>query len=175
MTYSYNKAAPPPTRDEVTYSPFVPADVDISSSLMGTYEVFGPPMTVPAFPTQMPGYRAQAIEPIVYVPPPEQYSAQPPPGYKLVPLSGDTPSRGMTRGQKIVTALVVIGIVAAIVYLVRKSKGEKETAKAPLTPTQAVKKLPTSRLAQNLYQRLTRNGKGTRGMLKALDELSQES
>ena len=173
MTYSRNKEAPPPTRDEVTYSPFVPADLDTSSSLMGTYEVFGTPASVPAFPAQMTGYRAPAIEPIVYVPPMEDYSMQPPPGYRLVPLSGEGSSRGMTRGQKVVAALVVIGIVAAIIYLVRKNK--KEAVKEKLTPTQAVKKLPTSRLAQNLYQRLARNGKGTRGMLKALDELSQES
>lgn len=173
MTYSRNKEAPPPTRDEVTYSPFVPADLDTSSSLMGTYEVFGPPAPVPAFPTQAHGHHAPAIEPIVYVPPPDMYTAQPPPGYKLVPLGNDSSSRGMTRGQKVIAALVVIGIVAAIIYLVRKNKSE--APKEKLTPTQAVKKLPTSRLAQNLYQRLARNGKGTRGMLKALDELSHES
>lgn len=172
MTYSRNREAPPPTRDEVTYSPFVPADLDINSSMMGAYEVFGPPMPVPAFPIQASIHRAPATEPIVYLPPSEPY-APAHHGYRMVPLSGDGPSRGMTRGQKVIAALVVIGIVAAIIYLVRKNK--KEAVKEKLTPTQAVKKLPTSRLAQNLYQRLARNGKGTRGMLKALDELSQES
>jgi hypothetical protein len=43
-----------------------------------------------------------------------------------------------------------------------------------VTPSQAIKKLPTSRLAQNLYQRLARNGKGTKGVMTALNQLSQE-
>ena len=94
------------------------------------------------------------------------------PGYKLVPLSGDGPSKGMTRGQKILAVIVVIGIVAAIVYMVRKSKST--TAKEPVTPSQAIKKAPTARLAKNLYERLARNGKGTRSVMTALSQLSEE-
>lgn len=162
MTYARNSGATPPTRDEVMYSPFVPASEDTSSGMMGTYEVFGPPTSAPAFPPPMHGLPSFV----------GSYTPEVPPGYKLVPLSGDSQSKGMTRGQKILAAIVVIGIVAAIVYMVRKTKRKAE--KEPVTPSQAVKKLPTSRLAQNLYQRLARNGKGTKSVMTALNQLSQE-
>lgn len=162
MTYARNTGATPPTQDELTYSPFVPASADTSSGMMGAYEVFGPPMSAPAFPPPVQGLPSFV----------GSYAPEVPPGYKLVPLSGDNQSKGMTRGQKILAALVVIGIVAAIIYMVRKNKGTTE--KEPITPSQAVKKLPTSRLAQNLYQRLARNGKGTKGVMTALSQLSQE-
>ena len=176
MTYSRTPVTTPPSNDEVAYSPFTPDSLDNYASTMGHYEVFGPPVPALAFPTQVASARAPAYQPVyqapTYTAPSQEY--QTPPGYKLVPLSGDNgSSKGMTRGQKVLAALVVVGIVAAIVYLVRKYKSAAPE-KEPLTPTQAVKKLPTSRLAQNLYQRLQRNGKGTKGVLTALDKLSQE-
>jgi hypothetical protein len=165
VTYVRNQGAAQPTPDELAYSPFISESTSATSGMMGTYEVFGPPTSYPAFPTASP---PPSLPPSLM----GSYAYEAPPGYKLVPLSGEGSSRGMTRGQKILAALVVIGIVAAIVYMVRKSKGKG--AKEPVTPSQAIKKLPTSRLAQNLYQRLARNGKGTRGVMTALSQLSEE-
>jgi hypothetical protein len=162
VTYARDRGATPPTRDEVIYSPFVPASADTSSDMMGAYEVFGPPTSAPAFPPRVQGLSSSV----------GYYAPEVSPGYRLVPLSSEGSSKGMTRGQKILAALVVVGIVAAIIYMVRKSKSK--ASKEPVTPSQAIKKLPTSRLAQNLYQRLARNGKGTKGVMTALNQLSQE-
>ena len=78
----------------------------------------------------------------------------------------------MTRGQKIAAVVVVLAIVAAIIFVVKNRK--KEPEKAPLTPTKAISKLPTSRIAQSLYKRLERNGSASKSVLAALDKIAQE-
>jgi hypothetical protein len=98
----------------------------------------------------------------------------PPPGYKLVPLGVDDGSTGMSAGKKVMIILAVIAAIGAIVYYIKKNKGKGKGASAEMTPTQAVKKLPTSRLAQNLYARLAKNGKASQGVLAALNQISQE-
>lgn len=160
MTYGRSPVLPGSiTPEEINYSPFIASDEDYIASMGGSYEhangaPYAPTMMQPPRVMQMPGNYA------------------PPPGYKLVPLSGDS-STGMSKAQKIAIVVAVIIVIGAIVYYVKQNK--RKTSKPALTPTQAVKKLPTSRLAQNLYARLAKNGdKGSRRVLAALDKLDEQ-
>lgn len=169
MTYSDRQ--PPPgsvTSEELAYSPYASAEHDFDATMMGAYEFAG---ATPLFPSEyVPTSMPIALPPrrVMQMP-----NYAPPPGYKLVPLSDSSgPRAGMTRGQKIVIAVVVVLVIGAVVYYIRQRKGK--VSKAAITPTQAVKKLPTSRLAQNLYARLAKNGKASRGVLSALDKIAQE-
>lgn len=151
------------TSDEITYSPFVSADEDeFDASMMGAYE-FTSPSAMSATAIEM---RAMPQQRVMQVP-----GGYVPPGYKLVPLSGDG-STGMSTGKKVAIIVAIIVAIGVVVYYVKQRKGK--SSKPALTPTQAVKKLPTSRLAQNLYARLAKNGKATRSTLAALDKIAQE-
>jgi len=162
------------TPEEITYSPFVPAGDEFDAYAMDAYEFAGaPPLFPPTFmqptpmqssmPMQAPLQRHRVMQmPGSYVPPP---------GYKLVPLGVDE-STGMSTGKKVAIIVAVIIAIGAVIYYIKQNK--KKTSKPDLTPTQAVKKLPTSRLAQNLYARLAKNGKASRGMMVALGQIAQE-
>jgi len=173
MTYNIRRLPPGSvTPDEITYSPYATAGDDFDASMMGAYEFAG---AAPLFPlesqyTTMPMPQAQPARQQTRIMQMPSYA--PPPGYKLVPLGGDS-STGMSAGKKVAIIVAAIVIIGAIIYYVRQNKGK--TSPARITPTQAVKKLPTSRLAQNLYARLAKNGKASRSTLAALDKLSIES
>lgn len=177
------------TQEEIEHSPFVSAGDDDyeDAMMMGSYDFAGaPPLMPQAYAPMMmsQSQRAQA-QPQAHaqVPMPMMMPQRrvmhvsnymPPPGYKLVPLSGGgDDSTGMSTGKKVMIVLAVIAAIAAIVVYIRKN-GKGKASKPLLTPTQAVKKLPTSRLAQNLYARLAKNGKASRGVLAALNQISQE-
>jgi len=146
------------TPEEINYSPFVASDEDYIASMGGSYEYAN---GAPYAPMAMPQQSRVMQMPGSYVPPP---------GYKLVPLSGDS-STGMSNAKKVAIVVAVIIVIAGIVYYM---KTRSKASKPVVTPAQAVKKLPTSRLAQNLYARLEKNGKGSRSVLAALDKLSNE-
>lgn len=174
------------TQEEIEHSPFVSAGDDDyeDAMMMGSYDFAGaPPLMPQAYAPMMmsQSQRMQAQSPMPMPMPmmmPQRRvmhvsNYMPPPGYKLVPLSGDG-STGMSTGKKVMIVLAVIAAIAAIVVYIKKNKGKGKGASAEMTPTQAVKKLPTSRLAQNLYARLAKNGKASRGVLAALNQISQE-
>jgi len=165
MTYrQHNVPVGSVTTDEITYSPFVSADEDdFDASMMGAYEFTHGAPAAAIDARALPQVQRQRV---MQVP-----GAYVPPGYKLVPLSGDG-STGMSTAKKVAIVIAVIVAIAGIIYYVQRNKGKG--AKAALTPTQAVKKLPTSRLAQNLYARLAKNGKATRSTLAALERIAEE-
>lgn len=172
MTYGRTQVpAGSVTPEEINYSPFVPSDEDYIASMGGSYEGAGgapyAPMGMQQFYTNNAPYAPRGMQQRV-MQMPESYA--PPPGYKLVPLSGDS-STGMSNAKKVAIVVAVIIVIAGIVYYL---KTRAKTSKPAVTPTQAVKKLPTSRLAQNLYARLEKNGKGSRSVLAALDKLATE-
>lgn len=161
MTYDqrYIPTAPV-TSEEIVYSPYANGD-DFDASMMGTYT----------------SDRAQSVMSSPYAPALASHQNRvmpnyvPPPGYKLVPL-GVNESTGMSTAKKVAIVVAVIIAIGVIVYYVQRDK--KKSSKAVITPTQAVKKLPTSRLAQNLYARLAKNGKASRGVMAALGQIAQE-
>jgi hypothetical protein len=153
--------------------------------MMGSYDFAGaPPLMPQAYAPMMMSQsqrmqaqaQAQAQAPMPMMMPQRRVmhvsNYMPPPGYKLVPLGVDDGSTGMSTGKKVMIVLAVIVVIGAIVYYIKQNKGRG--AKAEITPTQAMKKLPTSRLAQNLYARLAKNGKASRGVLSALGQIAQE-
>ncbi len=165
MTYAKQPVAPEAIApEEQAYSPF------FTDQGLSNYRVMGAghaAYTQRQAPMPMPEYSYAPASHASHDP----YA--PPPGYKLVPLGGDDGDRkGMTRGQKIAAVVVVLAIVAAIIFVVKNRK--KEPEKAPLTPTKAISKLPTSRIAQSLYKRLERNGSASKSVLAALDKIAQE-
>lgn len=162
MTYDkrYIHTAPI-TSEELVYSPYADGD-DFDASMMGTYtsDRAQPVMSFPHAPSFV-SHQNRVMPNYV-----------PPPGYKLVPLGAVDGGTGMSAAKKTAIVVAVIIAIGAIIYYVQRSK--KKSSKTSLTPTQAVKKLPTSRLAQNLYARLAKNGGATRGTLAALERIAQE-
>lgn len=167
MTYSQQPTGTGyETSDEVVHSPFVSAvrdDFEFDQAMMGAYEFE---------PGSGPARATVATRPLLRAPRVMQVPGGfVPPGYKLVPLSGNGEA-GMSTAKKIAIFVAVVLVAGAIIYYVKQRKGK--TAPAALTPAQAVKKMPTSRLARNLYARLAKNGKASRDVLVALDEIAEE-
>ena len=168
MTYAKIPSAGGTAPDAQPFSPFMPDVSSLGMGVMGSYAVPGQyaysPLVTNSVPAQLPvSYDSSMAG--------DDYYALPP-GYKLVPLGNDEQRRGMSTGAKIAVAVVVALLIAAIYYVAKKSKEQKE--KPSLTPAQAIKKLPTSRLAQNLYKRLEKNGSTSKSVLNALDKIAQE-
>jgi type VI protein secretion system component VasK len=87
-------------------------------------------------------------------------------GYALVPM-GDVEAwqREKRRLLLIFAAVVVVAIV--VTWLLARSKEKR--------PAEVVKRLPTARLAKNLYERLERNGtKKTTALMRGLRSRSEE-
>ena len=96
-----------------------------------------------------------------------------PPGYKLVPMGNSEKNESGASKKKILLIAGLVIVAGIVIYMMMKNSKRKASA-SPKTPSQAIKKLPTARLARNLYQRLARNGTATDSMLAELEQLSKE-
>lgn len=96
-----------------------------------------------------------------------------PPGYKLVPIGSTSGSDSANRNKKLMIIAGVVIIAGIVIYMMMKNR-KRRAASSGSTPSQAIKKLPTARLARNLYERLARNGSATESTMAELEVLSRE-